>query len=179
MRVLPIVAAVLLSSLANGNTPTEIASPDAHRGENPTVFFPAAELHKGNVLQIRAPHLLGDETLILARCDGNCSNAQVVSVWRHGFRSASGIDNRVIRSNINLREDGRYFFWLIKNSDCYVDAWGCHTSAWPGVLTYGKPQALGIVSSSQDGALFKLKYDSGTLVYVRQVDVNTAAPAAG
>jgi hypothetical protein len=177
MKISSLLAA-LLSGVAATSVSAHATAADAGPGENPKAFFPAAELRKGNVLQIRAPRLLGDETLVLARCGDDCTSAKVVSIWRHGFRSASGIDNRVIRSNINLREDGRYFFWLIKNSDCYVDAWSCRNSAWPGALTYGRPQALGITETTRDGALIKLKYDSGTLVYVRQVAVGNSLPEA-
>jgi hypothetical protein len=145
----------------------------------PKAYFPASDMRKGDVLQVRAPHLLGDETLVLARCGDDCSSAQVVSVWRHGFRSENRIDNRVIRSNFTLRENGRYFFWLVKNSDCYVDPWACRNSAWPGVLTYGKPQALAITATKRDGSIVKLKFDSGTLVYVRQLELAPAPPKAG
>lgn len=157
---------ILISTpVAFAEAPTQFAVPQ----ENARVFYPVSELHKGDVLQVRSPHLLGDETLILARCTDECKGAQVVSVWRHGFHLASGLYNPVIRSNITLKQDGRYFLWLVKNSQCYVDAWGCRASAWPGVLTYGNPQALSVSKTDGSGEQFRVKFDSGSWVFVRQV----------
>jgi hypothetical protein len=155
-----------VAAVVHADAPAQFTVPP----ENAKVFYAASELRKGDVLQVRSLHLLGDEALILARCANDCTRADVISVWRHGFHEASGINNHVIRSNIRLRENGRYFFWLVKNSDCYVDPWSCRTSAWPGILTYGNPQALPITNSANDGAYFKVKYGSGSLIYVRRLD---------
>lgn len=144
--------------------------------EGARTFYAAQSLHSGDVLQIRARHLLGDETLVFARCsdDDLCRSAQIVALWRHGFHDGSGISNTVIRNNIAVRADGRYFFWLVKNSDCFVDHWSCRNGAWPGVLTYGKPEALPIAQAAQDGAFYKVKYDSGSLIYVRKLGAEAA-----
>jgi hypothetical protein len=143
--------------------------------ESTKVLYATTQLNQGDVLQVRSTRLLGDEALVLARCANDCTHAQIVSIWRHGFHDASGINNRVIRSNIRLPENGRYFFWLIKNSECYVDPWSCRNSAWPGILTYGNPQALAITNGSNDGAYFKAKYASGSLIYVRRLPARNSS----
>jgi len=42
------------------------------------------------------------------------------------------------------------------------------------VLTYGKPEALPIAQAAQDGAFYKVKYDSGSLIYVRKLGAEAA-----
>jgi len=147
----------------------------AYPQNNAIAFYPTAALHKGDVLQVRSPRLLGDETLVLARCDDGCKDATVISVWRHGFHLATGIYNPLIRSNFTLKRDGRYFFQLVKNSDCYVDAWMCHNARWPGVLHYGNPQPLKIEQAQMQGPLYRVKFDSGTWVLVRRLGMGSRA----
>lgn len=42
------------------------------------------------------------------------------------------------------------------------------------MLTYGKPEALPIAQAAQDGAFYKVKYDSGSLIYVRKLGAEAA-----
>jgi hypothetical protein len=154
-----------LAASANAEVP-----PFAVPHDDAIAFYPTAALHKGDVLQVRSLHLLGDETLVLARCDDGCKDAKVVSVWRHGFHLRNGIFNPTIRTNFALKQDGRYFFQLVKNSQCYVDQWGCRNSPWPGVLTYGNPQPLTVAKAAMDGSVFRVKFDSGSSVFVRLLD---------
>jgi len=167
---LPIAGCILASILTCPGPVFAAASVPFAVPQNARMFYSVPMLSKGDVLQLRVRHLLGDEMLVLGRCtDAACDKADVVSVWNRGFRNPSGIDNRVIRSNFAVRVDGRYFFRLIKNSDCYVNAAICRSSPWPGMLTYGKPQALPIVHSEVNGDWSTAKYESGSLIHVRRV----------
>ncbi len=61
----------------------------AYPQNNAIAFYPTAALHKGDVLQVRSPRLLGDETLVLARCDDGCKDATVISVYMEQARLPS------------------------------------------------------------------------------------------
>jgi hypothetical protein len=163
-------AAAFLVALAGAAHGADAAPAAFAVPKNASMLYSVEALRSGDVLQVRVRHLLGDRMLVLGRCnDANCDKADVVAVWNHGFRNPNGIDNHVIRSNYAIRQEGRYFLRLIKNSDCYVARSACRSSPWPGMLNYGHPQALPIIATQTSEDWYKAEYESGSWIFVRRV----------